>query len=118
MKKILIVDDEQMMLNILNFYISKQLNSEEYSIVAFTNPNEAYDFVLNNSIDCIVTDFFMPEMTGLELAEKVKKYNEKIPIILMSGSHLDDNEKSLFNAFLHKPFQPNDIVSIIKEKLK
>lgn len=118
MKKILIVDDEQMMLNILNFYISKQLNSEEFSIIAFTNPIEAYEFVKSNTVDCIITDFFMPEMTGLELAEKVKLHNEKIPIILMSGSHLNEEEKGLFNAFLHKPFQPNDIVNLIKEKIK
>jgi CheY-like chemotaxis protein len=110
MKKVLVVDDEPMMLNILTFYLKKT-----YFVDTESNPQNVIERCKNNEYSAIVTDFYMPEMTGLELVQSLKKEGINVPIILMSGSHLTENEKKLFNGFLHKPFQPEDIIELIEK---
>lgn len=61
-----------------------------FSAKGFTNPNEVLeDFELHEP-DLIVSDFKMPEMTGLDLLQKIRQKNQNIPFILCSG-YLDKN---------------------------
>lgn len=110
MKKVLVVDDEPIMLNILTFYMKKN-----YLVDTESNPQNVSERCKNNEYSAIITDFYMPEMTGLELVQSLKKQGINIPIILMSGSHLTESEKVLFDGFLHKPFQPADIIELIEK---
>ena len=45
---------------------------------------DGYDKYLSNSVDIIVTDYYMPKLNGLKMIEKIRENNRHIPIILIS----------------------------------
>lgn len=113
MKRIIVVDDEPLILNIIQTYLKN-----EFEIVTFDNPVEALSFLEKDSADMVISDFYMPEMTGLQFAEKIKAINPKCPTILISGSHVQEDEKNKFVAFLKKPCRPQEILKLVQEKIK
>ena len=84
--KILLVDDEQDILDILNYNLSK----EGYNIICAENGVDALD-KMSSDINLIILDVMMPQMDGLEFCKIIKsKINYKhIPIIFLTAK---DNE--------------------------
>lgn len=105
-KRLLIIDDE----SLITHYLTDLLTDEGYKVTSFTESVEGLNYFKNNyeSIDMIITDQTMPDMTGLELARNIKKTGITIPIILCSGysEYANDSLENgdLVNAFLDKPF--------------
>jgi len=91
--KILLVDDEVEILEILGEY----LELEHHSVVKAENGKEALDIVLNDpSIDVVFSDIKMPVMDGLAFLEKLRVHENTIPVILVSGQgDLDSSIKAL-----------------------
>lgn len=82
-EKILLVDDEEIIVN-----LEKQiLEKLGYQITAFTDSEEALQAFINKpeSFDLLITDLTMPRITGLQLAREVISVRSDIPIILCSG---------------------------------
>jgi len=59
--------------------------------------------------------YYMPEINGLEISEKLKQNGKNIPIVLMSGSFIKNNEKENFTKFIKKPFRPNEFINMLNE---
>src|SRR5688572_10917971 len=109
-KYILLVDDEKDIVYTFDIY----LKSIGYTTVSFVNPIEALDYFNKNFSNCIlvITDYGMPQMSGLDLIKKIRKTdrNYRIKIIVISATVKDDiinyNDK-FFNLkidkFLEKP---------------
>ncbi|MCF4101280.1 response regulator [Gillisia sp. M10.2A] len=89
MNSILLIDDQP----ITNFITKKLLSLKgiEIPIIDFTNPLEALENVKNSKESFIFLDLNMPEMTGWEFLDEVKKLNlnHKIVILTSSTSDLD-----------------------------
>jgi FixJ family two-component response regulator len=88
----------------------------------FTSAIEFLDAVHERSPGCVILDVRMPEMSGLEVQEKLSEINEHIPIIFISG-HGDipmavDTLKKGAIDFLTKPFREEDILNAIRLGLK
>ncbi len=80
--KIAIIDDHQIVLDGLQILLN---NAKEISIIAATSsPQKIIELVTENKIDLLLTDIYMPEMTGIELAKEVYKINKTIRIIALS----------------------------------
>lgn len=123
--KVIIVDDEKIILegiekNILKVY-------PEFDINSFIDANEAIEFVNNNSCDVALLDIQMPEITGLELAQKLKKIKNNINIIFITGYSQYAVNAFTLNAsgYIMKPPRKSDIINVfenlrypIKEKDK
>lgn len=115
--KILLVDDDLQSLNSTR----KILEMSNYSVVTAMNGREALDQLNSDSssIDCIVTDVRMPEMTGIELLQALQVRQIKIPILLMTafGTVEDAVEAMKRGAvdFLLKPFRKSDLLSRVQE---
>lgn len=123
--KVIIVDDEKIILegvkkNILKVYPDVDINS-------FIDANEAIEFVNNNSCDVALLDIQMPEITGLELAQKLKRINNSINIIFITGYSQYAVNAFTLNAsgYIMKPPRISDIINAfenlrypIKEKDK
>lgn len=66
---------------------------------------------------CILTDFFMPTMNGIELIHELKQRNNALPIIVLSGhGSMEVAKQAKENgaaAFLNKPFKIEKLVAII-----
>ncbi len=82
-ERILLVDDHREVLDPLKSI----LINLGYKVFDFTETEEALDAFKNNpdQFDLVITDYSMPHMTGIEMAEKVKKIRQNIPVIINSG---------------------------------
>lgn len=78
---ILIVDDEDAQRSVLKGYLEKK----GYRIFSASSGNEGIKTVQNNIIDIILSDFKMPDRTGLEVLEVVKKINPEISFVILTA---------------------------------
>lgn len=84
MKKIVVVDDNEMFLEILKDFI-EGIN-KDFKCMVFSNPEEALRYVIDETeIHAVVSDYEMPQMNGLTLAKKIIEELPATKIIVMSG---------------------------------
>jgi CheY-like chemotaxis protein len=81
--RVLLVDDDPSLADLM----ASQLRSlrEEFSIRIETDPNDALDVVDADDVDCVVSDYHMPEMNGLELLRYVREMEPNMPFILFTA---------------------------------
>ena len=85
--RILLVDDERSILNSLSQLLSRSYN--EYLIGTTESAEEAIRIVKTTKVDVVVTDFKLPGMTGLELAEAIKEVSPRTKSILITAYGTD-----------------------------
>lgn len=78
---ILIIDDEESVCSILKRFLS----FEGYNVTTKNRATEGLKFINENRVDLLIVDLMMPGMTGLELITKLKDYENKPEIIVVSG---------------------------------
>ncbi|GAB6147378.1 ATP-binding response regulator [Desulfocicer niacini] len=116
---ILFVDDE---ISIANM-VQRMFERLGYKVQTATTPQDALDrFSLNpNHFDLIITDMTMPQMTGINLSEKLMDIRPDIPIIICTGhSALVDEEKAKefgLAAYVMKPIEIREIAQTIRNVL-
>ena len=110
--KILVVDDEEVILNL----IEAVLSNKSYIVTKTNNSEEAMVLISLNKYDLMITDLDMPIFNGFEIIAKVRKINPGTAIILISGSLIEKVPK--FITFLQKPFDINNLISAVKEEFK
>jgi PAS domain S-box-containing protein len=116
---ILLLDDE----SLITESFGELFSDYGYNVDVFNSSEEALKAVNKNSrhYDVVITDFQMPKMNGLEFAEKVKKINNKIAIIISSGnisSISKRNAKKIeLHAIVQKPFDDDTLAAIIQEAI-
>ena len=81
MKKILVVDDNELLCRLA----CDILHTEGYHAVPATSTAQALDAFEREDFDLLVTSFHMPGMSGLELARAIRDRNPQFPIIVMSA---------------------------------
>ncbi len=110
--RILLVDDEQQIVD----YEVQVLEKAGYVTYSTTSSTEALDIFnrQKQKMDLIITDMAMPEMTGLQLFEKIRKDCKEVPVILCSGySEHVSAQSSLelgLDGYLAKPFTAEQLV--------
>ena len=109
--KIVIVDDEPLMGEIIESYLS---SLEDTQFTKFTNIQEAYSFINSQPIDLIISDFYMPEGSGLDLITQLRDNKNLTPVILISGSHIQSHDSLKFSAFIKKPCPPLELLNLVK----
>lgn len=112
-----VIDDDAAMRDSLSFLLeSADLNAKTYeSAIAFL------DHVKSLEAGCIVTDVRMPEMSGLELIQRLKTLGIGLPIIVMTG-HADvplaiEAMKAGVHDFIEKPFDDEALLTAIRAAL-
>ncbi|SDW33743.1 response regulator transcription factor [Flavobacterium degerlachei] len=116
--KILIAEDEEMMLKTMEF----KLRKEGFQVIACSNGEEAMEKIVSEKPDIIVTDIRMPFITGLDIVRKVKvELKLNIPIIVLSAVGLEKTVLEAFDLgaddFITKPFSPNELIVRVKRLL-
>jgi CheY-like chemotaxis protein len=81
--RVLLVDDDPSLADLM----ANQLGElrKEFSIQVETDPNDALEVVETGDIDCVVSDYHMPQMTGLELLRYVREMDADLPFILFTA---------------------------------
>ena len=116
-KRILIVDDDEPVLQLSE----ELLKRRGYQVDAFNSSRKALkEFKLvPSSYDVIITDQSMPEMTGTQLTKKIRKIDEHIPILLLTGLgnilSPEEQAKLSISRVIPKPVLSNDLIRIIYE---
>ena len=115
MAKVLIVDDDETMVELL----SSKLRAEGYEIFVAGNGHKGLAEVKKIGPDLIITDLMMPEMDGLDFILQVRKNDEDIPILGISG--FPGKKEVAINLgatdFLEKPTSPRILMQKIKDLL-
>lgn len=117
-KKILVVDDEPQMIELLRAYLEKS----DFTVDEAGNGIEALEKINQNQpYDCIVLDVMMPEKDGLSTCLEIRKISE-VPIIMLTarGDELDRVHGLELGAddYLVKPFSPRELVARIHALLR
>ncbi len=115
---IMVVDDDQGIL----VMVEKLLSRQGYKVISCNGSVEALKMLEEESlhVDLIVSDMLMPQMTGLELALKIRKIRPTMPIILCTGHStvLDNaNTKDICDV-LRKPIAKQDLITAIQNCLR
>ena len=114
MKKILIVEDDSDIHNLIKDILEK----EEYEVLSAYSGTEAILLIEKNDIDLILLDLMLPEIVGEEIIKKVTD----IPIIVISAKiSTEDKVNSLTigaNDYITKPFDTNELLARIKVQLR
>jgi len=116
-ERVLFIDDEPAIVN-----IGKQtLELLGYDVVTRTSSIEALEFFKTqpDSVDIVITDLTMPNMTGEELAKELMQIRPDIPIILCTGFSVRMDEKKAMGmgirAFVSKPILKREIAETIRK---
>jgi len=80
--RILFVDDEPALLDITKLFLER---TGTIQVTCCSSGPQALDLILCDFFDAIVSDYDMPEMTGIDLLEKVRSIDQRIPFILFTG---------------------------------
>jgi len=118
-ERILLVDDEQMVIDISKTILSRL----GYKVTGFTHSEVALDKFTQQpeAYDLIITDYGMLNMNGKEFVEKIKHIKQDIPIILITGYGDMISKKDIkswgMNALLRKPFTSMEIGKAVRKVL-
>ncbi len=115
--KILVVDDEQSILNLVTAY----LRPEGYAVETAVNGRSALDLIRTFQPDLIVLDIMLPGMDGLELLAQLRRESDVYVILLTARSEETDKLVGLAvgaDDYLTKPFSPRELVARIKAALR
>lgn len=115
MKKILIVDDEQ----IVRVSCERSLANEGYDVKSASSGKEGIEFLEREPFKLVLLDLKMPEMDGIEVLKKLREKWPDTKVIMITGySTVETAVKTLkLGAFsyLEKPFTPDTLVEAVKE---
>ncbi|MBF4694889.1 response regulator transcription factor [Fusibacter ferrireducens] len=116
-EKILVVDDEPILLKGLKF----SLEQEGYEVETAMDGKEAYDKILENAYEAVILDLMLPGMDGLEVCKKVREQS-MVPILMLTAKD-DDSSKVLgleygADDYITKPFNMLELKARIKAILR
>ncbi|PLS01232.1 response regulator transcription factor [Neobacillus cucumis] len=117
MAKILLVDDESRMLDLLSLYLTPR----GYLCIKRTSARDAIQYLLKERADLLLLDVMMPEMNGWEACEEIRKKWD-IPIIMLTArSEKVDIIKGLnmgADDYISKPFDEEELIARIEAVLR
>jgi CheY-like chemotaxis protein len=108
---VLIVDDEPIILEL----IRDVLEDAGFTVLTANTGTAALYLVQHTPVALILTDLMMPNLSGIELARRLRGHpnTAAIPLVLMSAA-MPDQVSDLFVAVIHKPFPIDTVVETVR----
>ena len=122
MKTILLVEDEEMLRNL----VRDLLVAQGFQVLEARHGMEALSLMKSSgaTVDLILTDVVMPQMSGTELVDRVRSDYPSVKVIFMSG-YTGKSNASIHKlletpgvAFLQKPFRLNALINQVETQLE
>lgn len=115
--KILIVDDEPKIVEVLKAYLEK----ENYEVLTSYDGNEALNIFRKESPNLILLDLMLPDISGEELC-KIIREDSKVPIIMITAKSEEESELKGLNIgaddYIIKPFGAKQVVARVKALIR
>jgi two-component system NtrC family sensor kinase len=115
--KVLLVDDEPNILELVDRFLSRQ----GYEVETIDDGNQAAKQIINGDYDVIVLDMVMPQMGGIEICQQVIKERPEYEarIIFASGDLITDEVRDFLkrseSRYIAKPFELSELIQVIQE---
>jgi two-component system, NtrC family, response regulator HydG len=118
MHRILVIEDDVAFCNLLEKFLVKN----SYVVTTAFTGEEAKQKAQKEDFDLIITDLRLPDYNGIDLLAEFKLQKPKIPVILMTGySDVPTAVKAMKNGaadYISKPFNPEEVLLVIKNTLE
>lgn len=118
MKKILIVEDEEKLSRVLEL----ELKYENYETEIADNGADALRLMREKKWDLVLLDIMIPELSGLEVLRRLRKTDDRTPVILLTArDEVHDKVSGLdlgANDYVTKPFQIEELLARIRAHLR
>ena len=115
--RILIVDDQKEILDILNILLS----GEGYEVIQAENGKEALDSLKRMEFDLIILDVMMPQFNGYQTCIEIRKISN-VPILFLSAKSQDSDKTLGYSSggddYLSKPFSYNELLNRVKALIR
>lgn len=108
--KVLVIDDEWNMRNLLRVYLRR----EGYQVTEATTGREALDWVKASSFDLILLDVMMPDMNGWQVCEQIRAVSQTPILMLTARTETKDKVQGLSlgaDDYVTKPFEPEELLA-------
>lgn len=116
-KRVLIVEDNEV--NVLVF--TTFMEGWGISVECAYNGEDGVEMAWANEYDAIVMDIYMPKLSGFDATKKIREFNDKIPIIALSASDLEQDKAKAFDAgvneYLTKPISSDVLFNVLSKFL-
>ena len=116
--RVAVVDDEPLALKNIRRIVAR----DGHEVEAFTNPVQALQRMLQSPFHIVMTDIRMPQMSGIELLERIKARFPETQVILFTGyASVDDAVKAIKKGafyYVEKPLTPDKILSVLKRAVE
>ena len=109
MKRILLAEDD----NDMRQFLTRALKNAGYEVVSFDNGKSAYERLREEPFSLLLSDIVMPEMDGIELAQKASAIDPSIRVMFITGFAavaLQGGRTAPEAKLLSKPFHLKDLV--------
>lgn len=117
---VLIVDDEEMVLTSLSTYLTLET---DYNVATFTSAARALEYLEQNDVGLIISDFLMPEMDGITFLAKARELRPDVPRVILTGYADKENAIKAINQvglyqYVEKPWDNDELRLIIRNGLE
>lgn len=119
MATILAVDDMRSMRDLVKSVLEKR----GHTVVTHEDGQQALDYAQTNSVDLVISDINMPNMTGITLAGELRKLSsyKNTPILMLTTEDAQDKKQQAkangANGWIQKPFNPERLVNAVDKTL-
>ena len=116
-EKILIVDDEQEIADLVEVY----LKNENYAVFKFYTAQEALNCIEATELDLAILDIMLPDTSGLSICQKIRE-THTYPIIMLTAKDAETDKITGLTLgaddYITKPFRPLELVARVKAQLR
>ena len=109
---ILIVDDDDTLLKFFKIHLNKFFSR----VIVVENAKQALESLRDREVDLLLSDVRMPKVDGIQLMQKIRKAHPDIPVLLISGEPMSEEQQLIINdadGFLSKPFSVDELNDFI-----
>ncbi|KMJ57424.1 XRE family transcriptional regulator [Bacillus sp. LL01] len=117
MTRILLIDDEKRMLDLLTLY----LTPHQFECIQFQSGRDAIAFLEKEEVDIVLLDIMMPTMNGWETLKEIKKISNVPVIMLTARNDKDDIVRGLKGGaddYVSKPFNGDELIARIEAVMR
>ena len=116
--RVLVVDDDELFLRVCD----SALRRAGLTVETFQSPTVALEHLAHQRYDTIVSDFCMPDLSGLDFLQAARAFDATVPFVLMTGAPSIESAITAIDhgvhRYLRKPFDMPGFVSMVTDAVK
>lgn len=117
-KKVLVIDDEKIVLD----SVKKVLSGENFDVEGSLSSKKGLDLAISKDYDIVLVDIRMPEIGGMRVLRDIKRAKPYLPVMIITGYATVQSAVQAMKLgavdYIEKPFTPEQLVDAVKSALE